>query len=63
MNEEAKRSYITTAKFAAKFGVRPESIRHSLCVRGHYLGLRPIKGGNGRLLWPEYEPEELFERV
>lgn len=32
-------------------GIKPESIHRSLCIRGHYLGLRPIKLKNNRLLW------------
>lgn len=44
--------YINTKKLALLLGgLQPESIHRSLCVRGHYLGLVPIKLGNGRLLW------------
>jgi Icc-related predicted phosphoesterase len=31
---------------------RTDSVRHSLCLHGHYHGLTPIRLPNGRLLWP-----------
>lgn len=40
-------------------GYKPASIRRSLCVKGHFLGLRPVKLQNGRLLWNIKEVEEL----
>ncbi|MBI9083356.1 MAG: hypothetical protein JEZ11_07140 [Desulfobacterales bacterium] len=48
-------NYLSTMEFAEKLLVKPESVRHSLCVRGHYLGVRPRKLPNGRLLWPRAE--------
>jgi hypothetical protein len=47
--------HLSTTEFAKKTTVKPESVRHSLCVRGHYLGVRPRKLPNGRLLWPRAE--------
>lgn len=49
--------HIPTADFANNFGVHPETVRRSLCVKGHYLGLKPIKLPNGKLLWPNVSPE------
>lgn len=43
---------LTTAELARRFRVKPESIRHALCIRGHYCGLKPRRLPNGRLLWP-----------
>jgi hypothetical protein len=43
---------ITTEQVAKLFGVTPGTVRRGLCVNGHYLGLRPIKLPNRRLLWP-----------
>lgn len=43
---------LTTDEIAAAAGIRPESIRHALSVRGHYYGLVPRKRPNGRLEWP-----------
>jgi hypothetical protein len=42
---------LTTDEFAALIRVKSSTIRHGLCVRGHYLGLQPIKLPNRRLLW------------
>ena len=47
-----QKTYITTSQYADAVGVQGASIRHGLCINGHYLGLRPIKLPNGRLLWP-----------
>lgn len=41
----------TTIELAKLTRVQPESIRISLCRRGHFNGLRPIKLPNRRLLW------------
>ena len=45
------RDRLTTSEFADFVRVRPESIRHALCTKGHYLGQVPTKLPNGRLLW------------
>ncbi len=42
----------STEELAKLFHIRPGTIRRSLCTRGHYQGLIPIKMGNGRLIWP-----------
>ena len=41
----------TTEAVAIAFCVKPPTIRASLCRKGHYMGLRPLKLPNGRLLW------------
>ena len=51
---------LSTDELAAKFHVRPQTIRSGLCRNGHYLGLRPIKLGNRLLLWPAAEAERLI---
>ena len=43
---------ITTNHLAMALGVQPGTIRRGLCVDGHYLGLKPLKVENGRLVWP-----------
>lgn len=45
--------WLSTNEFAELFRVKGESVRRSLCVKGHYLGVVPIKPPNGRLLWPK----------
>ncbi|GAB6905631.1 conserved hypothetical protein [Desulfosarcina cetonica] len=52
---------ITTKQLADLFSVKGSSIRHSLCVRGHYLGIKPVKLPNGRLMWPKTEANKLFQ--
>lgn len=44
--------YLNTNDFAAKLGVKGQSVRRALCLAGHYMGVRPVKLPNGRLLWP-----------
>ncbi len=41
----------STEETAAEFKVEPNTIRTGLSRHGHYLGLRPVKLPNGRLLW------------
>ena len=45
-------SSLTTKEFAALAKVEPGTIRHSHCIHGHYLSIRPIKLLNGQLRWP-----------
>lgn len=42
---------LSTEELASIFKVQPQSIRAALCRRGHYLGMRPTKPANRRLLW------------
>lgn len=53
MNTET--TNINTKEFAAMVRVEPQTIRRALCVNGHYLGLKPLKLPNNRLLWPKSE--------
>lgn len=39
--------------------VQPQSIRRYLVEKGHYLGERPVKMPNGRLLWDAAAIERL----
>ena len=43
---------ISTEQVATALCVAPQTIRAGLCRNGHYMGLRPLKLPNGRLLWP-----------
>jgi len=43
---------ITTSQLAQALGIKPGTVRRGFCVDGHYMGLTPVKLGNGRLLWP-----------
>lgn len=50
---------ISTDQIASRFGVQGNTVRRNLCAKGHFLGLRPIKMPNGRLLWEDVYPEDL----
>lgn len=46
---------LNTKEYATLTRVDPQTIRRSYCVNGHYLGLKPFKLPNGRLLWQKAE--------
>jgi len=50
---------LSTEVTAARFWVEPQTLRASLCRNGHYMGMRPVKLPNGRLLWDAQEVERL----
>lgn len=52
----------TTQTLAILTDVQPASVRHSVCVNGHYLGIVPQKLPNGRLLFPADQVEVLFSK-
>jgi len=43
---------LSTRELAVCFRVEAQTIRRAYCVNGHYMGLKPLKLPNGRLLWP-----------
>lgn len=45
-------SHYSTDVLAEHLKIKPQTVRAALCRDGHYLGLRPIKLANRRLLWP-----------
>lgn len=55
----ANKKFIPTEKLAARYGVRSDTVRRNLCVKGHFLGMTPLKLPNGRLLWPDTTPDQL----
>ena len=46
------REFLTTNQLARALGVQGATVRRGLCVDGHYMGLRPVKLPNKRLIWP-----------
>lgn len=44
---------LSTDQFSARHMVKGQSVRAQLCRTGSYLGVRPMKLANGRLLWPD----------
>lgn len=51
---------LPTRAIAPLLTVRPETIRESFCRNGHYLGMRPVKLPNGRLLWDAAQVDALL---
>lgn len=50
---------LSTEEAAAKLRAAPQTPRSSLCRLGHWMGMRPVKLPNGRLLWDAAEVERL----
>lgn len=53
-------THFTTNQFSEAIGSKSTTIHRSLCTRGHYLGIGPVKLPNGRLLWPASELQRLL---
>ena len=54
---------LSTAELADLLHVRPETIRRAYCLQGAYMGLRPIKLPNRKLLWPADAAERLLREA
>ena len=50
---------LSTEEAAAILRTSPQTPRASLCRLGHWLGMRPVKLPNGRLLWDAAEVDRL----
>ena len=51
---------LSTEELAAVLRIAPQTPRAGLCRNGHYLGMRPVKLPNGKLLWDAAEVERLI---
>jgi hypothetical protein len=51
---------LSTEELAAAAKVAPQTIRAALCRQGHFLGLRPVKLANRRLLWDADEANRVL---
>lgn len=51
----------STEQLAALAHVKPTTPRVSLCRRGHWMGIKPVKLPNGRLLWPADQVHKLLQ--
>lgn len=60
MRRSLANEVFTTEVFAERVGVQPQTIRKSYCLIGHYLGVRPVKLPNRRLIWPALQIEILI---
>lgn len=52
---------LSTREFAGLVRVEPGTIRRGYCIDGHYLGIKPLKLPNRRLLWPKTEALRVVE--
>ncbi len=52
--------HYSTNEFADRLRIKPATIRRNFCVKGHYLGLRPVKLPNHRLVWPAAHVEAIL---
>jgi hypothetical protein len=52
----------STEEVATRYGVQPGSIRASLCRKGHWCGIRPIKLPNRFLAWPADAVDQLLHK-
>lgn len=50
---------LSTEEAAATLRVASQTPRASLCRLGHWMGMRPVKLPNGRLLWDAAEVQRL----
>ena len=50
---------LSTEELASVLRIVPQTVRAGLCRNGHYLGMRPVKLPNGKLLWDAAEVERL----
>jgi hypothetical protein len=53
---------LTTKQLAEKFHVKPNTIRTSLCRKGHWCGLRPVRLPNRFLAWPDDAVQRLLAK-
>jgi hypothetical protein len=44
--------HVSTVEFASQLGVKTQTVHKALCLKGHYMGVKPIKLPNRRLRWP-----------
>jgi hypothetical protein len=62
MNRKTTPRRVPTNTIADMLCVRPASIRRAYCVHGHYMGMKPVKLPNGRLLWPEDQADKIISQ-
>ena len=58
---DSNEKWLSTNDLAGRLGVKPGTIRRSICVCGHYLGIKSVKLPNGRHLFPGSKADELLE--
>ena len=53
--------FLSTIEVAQILQVKPNTLRHALCEKGHYCGMKPIKLPNRKLLWRKSDLLNLIE--
>jgi hypothetical protein len=53
---------LTTEQLAKDCHVKPNTIRTSLCRKGHWCGLRPVRLPNRFLAWPDDAVQQLLNK-
>jgi hypothetical protein len=57
------KKFYSTEELASLLCIKADTVRRGLCVKGHYLGIKPFKlSENGRLLWPVSDTQKIFDR-
>lgn len=60
--QSAQTTHINTEDLAKTLGVNPNTVRRGYCIQGHYMGIKPKKMPNRRLLWPVDKVQELINK-
>jgi hypothetical protein len=60
-SQDLSRRDLSTDELAALLHVQAQTVRASLCRKGHYCGIRPRKLPNRLLVWPRDAVERLLE--
>lgn len=60
LNSTEQNEYLNSKEFASTLRVEPATIRRAYCVNGHYMGIKPLKLPNGRLLWLKAETRRVL---
>lgn len=63
MQHQQEKKYCSTEVFSQRFQVKPDTVRRSLCLKGNYLGVIPLKLPTGRLLWPDVSVEAILNKA
>lgn len=56
------RQYLTTREVATRMRIDPTTIHKRLHAHGDFWRVLPVRGPNGRLLWPVEAIEALLEQ-
>jgi len=54
---------MNTENFAARLGIKPQSVRARLSRFGSYYGVIPQTGPNGRHVWDDAAPARLLKNA